>query len=208
MAKLGTFSVGASSVTMTRGRGANRTVALEVSFKELEKWASKNKVDTKRLMTRSFGRACSGLKKKFTQVVTGAGGINGVPKFKDFEDFTKTLRNVRGTSSRPMGGKLAEKKSVVAFKRGGWQIIGWPDRLAEWAVKFQDAVGNNDLNNNRFRHWLHSRGIHDIPRVYTRNPRRVIPEPFGKYVEQNLKDWAKSAFYKELARQFARSANA
>lgn len=207
MAKgLGTFSLGGKGVTLTRGRGANKTVVLDVSFKDLERWARRNEVDTKRLMNRSFGRACSGLKKKFTQVVAGGGGVNGVPKFKDFAAFTKELRAARGIASRPMGGVLANKRNVVAFKRGGWQIIGWPDRLAEWAVNFQDAVGGeSQLNSKMWRHYVHRLGIKDIPRSYERNPRRVIPEPFGSHVKKNLENWAKGSFYKELARQMAKT---
>lgn len=203
MAKLGTFTVGASSVTMTRGRGANRTVALEVSFKELEKWASVNKAKTPKLIRQSFKGAVNGLTGKFREIMRKGGGINNVPKFKDFEDFTKSLREVRGISRRRMGGKLAEKQSITAFKRGGWQYIGWPDRLHEWSAKFQEATGNNDLSNNRFRHWLHSRGIHDIPHSYTHNPREVV-KPFQKYVDQNLKKWARDILMKTLARQYAK----
>lgn len=207
MAKgLGTFSLGGKGVTLTRGRGANKTVVLDVSFKDLERWARRNAVDTKRLMDRSFGRACSGLRRKFQQIVSGAGGVNGVPKFKDFAAFTQELRAARGTSSRPMGGVLADKKVVVAFKKNGWQVIGWPDRLADWAVKFQDAVGGeSQLNSKMWRHYVHRLGIKDIPRSYERNPRRVIPEPFGQYVQQNLKTWAKGSFYKDLAKQMAKT---
>lgn len=207
MAKgLGTFSLGGKGVTLTRGRGANKTVVLDVSFKDLERWARRNAVDTKRLMDRSFGRACSGLKKKFQQVVSGAGGVNGVPKFKDFAAFTQELRAARGISSRPMGGVLADKKIIVAFKKNGWQVIGWPDRLAEWAVKFQDAVGGeSQLNSKTWRHYVHRLGIKDIPRSYERNPRRVIPDPFGASVRKNLKAWVKGEFFKKLARKMAKT---
>lgn len=207
MAKgIGTFSLGGKGVTLTRGRGANKTVVLDVSFKDLERWARRNAVDTKRLMDRSFGRACSGLRRKFQQVITSGGGVNGVPKFKDFTAFTKELREVRGTSSIPMGGILADKYLAVAYKKDGWQIIGWPDRLAEWSVKFQDGVGkDSDLNDKFWRRSLHIKGIKDIPRVYERNPRRVLPEPFGSYVQKNLTIWAKGSFYKDLAKQMAKT---
>lgn len=47
---------------------------------------------------------------------------------------------------------------------------------------------------------MHKRGIKTIPRVYKVNPRRVLPEPFGDYVKKHLLSWAKSSFYKALAK--------
>ena len=109
-----------------------------------------------------------------------------------------------------MGGILAQKNQIVAFKKNGWQIIGWGDHLRAAAMKFQDGTGGSSserfLNDPKSRHWLHKRGIHDIPRTYTHNPRRVIPEPFGSYVDKHLEEWAKGAYYKELAKQMKKKA--
>lgn len=197
-----------SGVDFVSGRGKNMTVTLSMSFKSLEKWAKRSRIDTERVMKRSFGRAASGLKKKFREVVKRAGGVNGVPKFRDFEEFTKELRAAKGISERPMGGVLAEARSIVAFKRNGWQVIGWPDSLAAWSVKFQDGgdgASARQLESPGWRRWVHRKGIRNIPRQYVKNPRRVLPEPFGGFVRKNLDDWAKGAFYKELARQFQKS---
>ena len=196
-----------TGVDFVSGRGKNKAVTLSMTFKELETWAKRQKIDVPRLMKRSFGRACSGLKKKFTQVIKGAGGVNGVPKFKDFESFTKELRAKNGRTS-PMGGVLADPSLVVAFKKNGWQVIGWPDTLAAWSVKFQDggdAAAERQLEDTSWRAYIHRKGIRDIPRTYAHNPRRVLPEPFGDYVDRHLDEWAKGAFYKELARQFQKA---
>ena len=198
-----TINLTGSGAIATTGRGRNKAVILDVSFKELEIWAARNKIDEKRLWNRSYGRACKGLRNKLKKLITRSGGVEGVPKFQDFEAFTNTLRAAKGRT-KPMGGILNEPHVIVAYKRGNTQIIGWPDRLAEWAVKFQDAVGNNDLQDNSWRHWVHKLGIKDIPREYTHNPRRVLPEPFGSYTRRHLDEWARGAFYKELARQMAK----
>ncbi len=197
------MTVADSRIVATAGRGRNKSVVLDVSFKELEVWAAKNGIDERRLWTKSYGRACKGLRDKLQKVITRSGGVEGVPKFKDFEQFTKELRAKRGRTS-PMGGILNERHVIVAYKRGDVQYIGWPDRLAEWAVKFQDAVGTADFADNWRRHEWHKLGIKDIPREYAHNPRRVLPEPFGAYVDKHLKEWAQGAFYKELARQMAK----
>ena len=191
----------ASGVVATAGRGRNRTVTLEVSFKELDAWARRVKIDERAMWRRAYGRACSALKGRFSKIVRNAGGVEGVPKFHDFEEFTQELRAKRGTSSRPMGGVLANKANIVSFKRNGWQVIGWPDRLADWAVKFQDGTGGQDqLDNAGWRHSVHKLGIRDIPRAYAHNPREVIPEPFGAEVKKHLQEWARGTYYKELAK--------
>lgn len=200
MAGLGTFKNTGTGITLSR-RGAG--VLLDVSYKELEIWAARNGIDEKRLWKRNFGRAINAIKSKLVSVVTKAGGVEGVPKFTDFEAFTKELRTARNMT-RPMGGVLANKKSIVAKKVGNTQYIGWPDRLAEWAVKFQDGTPSKDFSDNSWRHYLHKLGLKEIPYTYQSNPRRVLPEPFGGYVEKYLVEWARGAFYKDLARQMAK----
>ena len=207
MAGLGTFTVGSGGVTLTQGRGASKAVRLAVSFKELEVWAAKNGIDEKRHWRRSFGRACKGLRDKFRKVVTHAGGVEGVPKFKDFEAFTNELRAKRNKHD-PMGGRLALKSNIVAYKIGNKQIIGWPNWLEKYAKNFQDGAGGASadrfLQSNESRRHLHMQGFKDIPREYAHNPRRIIPEPFGSYVDQRLAEWARGAFMKDLARQMAK----
>lgn len=198
------YSLSGSSVLITRGRGAAR-VELRVSFAELEKWARRMKVDTEKLMQRSFGRACSGLKKKFQQVMSEGGGVLGVPKFRTWEDFTRVLRTVEGKAGNPLGGVLADKRRIVAFKRNGWQIIGWPDGMKNLSTAWQDGRGvSKDCETYfqlpRVRWALHYKGIRNIPHEYAHNPRRMIPEPFGSFVKAHLDEWARGAFYKELAK--------
>lgn len=201
MASLGTFKNTGTGITLSR-RGAG--VLLNVSYKELEIWAAKNGIDEKKLWKKNYGRAIKNIKGKFTKVVTRAGGVEGVPKFTDFDAFTRELRTARNMT-RPMGGVLADKKVIIAKKVGNTQYIGWPDRLAEWAVRFQDGIGDDaEFNNKWNRHQWHMLGIKDIPTVYKSNPRRVIPEPFGIYVQKYLVEWARSSFYKDLARQMAK----
>ena len=189
------------------GRGKNALLVLDVSFKEMDDWCKKMQFDIPRAWDRAYGRAVKGLRDKFRKVITRAGGVEGVPKFKDFEEFTKELRAAKNKSD-PMGGILAEPHVIVGFKRNGWQIIGWPDALADWAVKFQDAIGNEEqLNDNAWRRGVHRMGVKDIPRTYAHNPRRVIPQPFGDYVDRFLDEWARGAYYKAVAKLMAKEAS-
>ena len=205
------ISLTSTGVDFVSGRGKHKTVELSMTFADLEKWAKRCRIDTKKIKTETFGWAVKGLKTKLRQVVTKAGGVNGVPKFRDFEEFTKELRAKKGISGRPMGGVLADEKRIVSNKRNGYQVIGWPDNLAAWAVKFQDGgdrVAQRQLNDSGWRRAIHRRGIREIPHSYVKNPRRILPEPFGGFVKANLKAWAKGAYYKKLAKMFKKAADA
>ncbi|MBQ1344790.1 MAG: hypothetical protein IIY62_00365 [Kiritimatiellae bacterium] len=201
----------ATGAMVTQGRGAARAVVLDVSFAQLRAWARRMEINEGRVWRKAYGSAIRALRSKLQKVITRAGGVEGVPKFKDFEDFTKHLRTATNRTS-PMGGVLAEKGRIVAYKQNGYQVIGWPDALASWAVKFQDGTGGSSADNfladPKSRYRLHKLGIHDIPRVYEHNPRRVLPEPFGSYVRKNLDEWARNVFYKDLARQMAKESAA
>ena len=191
-----------SGVSFTKGRGRN-AVALVVSFKEIDRWAKRMQKDTKELWRLSYGRACAGLKKKFVEVMQKSGGVEGVPKFKDFEDFTKTLRSMSGRTAT-MGGLLADKGVVVAFKRNGAQVIGWPDYMADVACAFQEGRGGPQaekyFTDPEWRRSWHRSGLKDIPRAYVHNERMVIEPYFVDYVKANLDQWAKGAYYTGLVK--------
>ena len=181
MAKSLTWKTTDSTVRATSGRGRNKVIVLEVSFKELERWAKRQMIDTKTMLNKSFVTATTNVKSKLVKVITRRGGVEGVPKFHDFEEFTKSLRAVRGLSSRPMGGILADKEKFFVSRINGYWRVGWVDRLAEWAVKFQeggDYKAEANFQSDGFRRWMHVLGIQDIPRTYAHNPRQVLPEPF------------------------------
>ena len=205
------MKIAGSAVSITSGRGAAR-VQLIVSFKELDAWARRMKIEEEKLWKRSYMRACKGLKDKFLKVVKHCGGESGVPKFKDFEAFTLTLREASGKSGRPMGGQLAERWSVYGGQSGAWYYVGWKDYLKTTAEHFQDGYGGHDaeiyFTDPAYRRAWHRRGIREIPYAYVHNERRILPEPFGAFVKKHLDEWAQGAYYKELARQMQKGARA
>ncbi len=196
------FSLTDTGVSVTSGRGKN-AVALVISFKEIEAWATRMRKDTKELWRLSYGRAVAGLKKKFIQTVLSGGGLNGVPKFRDFEDFTKTLRAKSGRSAA-MGGVLADKANIVAFKRNGAQVIGWGDHLHEAAISFQEGRGGPNaekwFTDPNYRRSWHRQGIQDIPHAYAHNPRMVLMPYFADYIKAYMDEWARSAYYTGLVK--------
>lgn len=198
------YSLTDTGVRISSGRGAN-AVAIEVSFEKIESWARKMKIDTSAVFKRSFGRACSGLKKQLQVVMREGGGANGVPKFKDWTDFTRQMRE-RQTwrQHKSMGGVLADPRRIVAFRRNGYQVVGWPDALAAFAIKFQDgydATSERQLSDSSWRHWVHAKmRVDDVPNVYAVRRREVIEPHFREHVAENLDKWANAIYFKDLAR--------
>lgn len=196
-----------TGVTLKKGG-----VKLDLSFAQLERWAKRMKIDTPRLTARSFGRACSGLKKQLVQVMERGGGIHGVPAFKDYEPFTKELRrNANQDPTGPIGGILAEKYRIVAFKRNGAQIVGWPDKMENLSEAFQEGRGGSRaeayFEDKDLRRIMHRRAASaEVPRSYVHNPRQVLEPHFREHVAANLIKWAKGAYYKELGRLMLKGA--
>lgn len=196
------YSLTDSGVLSRTGKG-KKAVELLVSFKEIEAWAKRMRAKEKELWRLSYGRAISGIKSKLRKVMKSGGGVEGVPKFKDFEDFTKELRALRG-KSEPMGGVLAESRCITAWKCNGGQCIGWPDKMADVAHKFQEGRGGPSaekwFTDSQWRQAWHRRGIKDIPRAYVHNERMVIEPYFVDYIKRYLDEWARGAYYKGLVK--------
>lgn len=198
------WSIRGESVIMTQGRGKNATVAMQVDFSTLDKWAKRQMIDVPKITRRSFGRSAEGLRKQLVYIMAhGGSSSRGVPEFHPLESFTELVRSKRGWTGRPIGGILADKKRIVKFGHGMRQVIGWPDKLAKWAIRFQDGDPDDldSLRNKYERQDLHKLGIKDIPYDYITHPRPVMT-PFGNHVNKHLRDWARGAYYKELAKQF------
>lgn len=206
------YSLTDTGVRISKGRGAN-AVALELSFADLTKWAKRMQLDTDALFTKSFGPACSAFKKQLAVIMRGGGGEYGVPKFKNWEDFTREMRSKIRRPFNQMGGVLSDPRRIVSFKRNGAQVIGWPDALCEWALAFQDGTGKAngsngqaDLNSFWWRHRVHKKyGIDDIPRNYVSNPRAVIEPFFHDHVAKNLDEWVHAIYFKKIARKMKES---
>lgn len=196
------YSVDSGAVVKTSGRGASR-VTLRVDFKDIERWARRMQADTPRLMALSFGRACKGLKDKLHEVIKSRGGVYGVPKFVDFEEFTKEKR-AKGGITTPMGGLLAEKGSLGAWGKGTNWVVGYKDHFEEPSIAFQEGKGGPKaeqwFTDPEYRQTWHKEGFANIPREYTHNKREVMPQPFGRYIDANMTIWAREVYYKSLCK--------
>lgn len=191
-----------AGVLSRTGRGKNAVEVL-ISFAEIDAWASRMVSDIPKLWRRAYGRVANALQQKFRKVMRVGGGVEGVPKFRDFEEFTKELREKRGIASRRMGGILANPRNIVKFLRNGAQVIGWPDSLADWSAKFQegrtDSYEESRFSDPSWRAGKHRLGIRDVPRAYVHNERMVLEPWFIDYARRYLGEWANGAYYKMVA---------
>ena len=119
-------------------------------------------------MRAAFGAAAKRARKRLVKTMRQAGCVYGVPAMAPHSSISTYLR-----PGQKMGGVLADERRIVMFKRSpDEQVIGWPDPLAKWAVRFQEA--NTHAMTNGERRYLHMRGVRDIPGTYSRPERDVI----------------------------------
>ena len=189
-------------------------VAIRISMPQIEKRMRRLSADLPKLRARSLKTIAGNILKTMRKTMRVRGGLNGVPAFQDFEDFTKELRAIEGRSSRPMGGVLAENKMVryealTPFSSPRPSIrIGWQDFLSDVAVKFQLGAGGQDaearFTDKGWRAAYHRKGIADVPRAYVHNPRPFMDEFDRGYVKPNLQKWVDGYVRRTLANQIAR----
>lgn len=121
-----------------------------------------------RTMRAAFGAAATRARKRFQKLMRAGGGMYGVSQLAPHHSISTYLR-----PGQKMGGVLADPARIVMFKRSpDEQVIGWPDALAKWAVRFQES--NTHAMTQGERGYLHWRGVRDIPSTYSRPERDVV----------------------------------
>lgn len=120
---------------------------------------------------------------KLGSALESQGGKYGVPRFAPPSRVTRALR-WRNT----VGGVLTRRESVVRYRRGDAQVIGWPDGLEPYATPFQTSETRDFTRDERRSLWarMRARGvapakIREALDRYVR-PARPVIQPFGEYV--------------------------
>ena len=132
-----------------------------------------------RTMRAAFGAAAKRARKRLVKVMRSAGGVYGVRGMPPHHEISTYLR-----PGQKMGGMLADPTYIVMFRRNpDEQVIGWPDPLAKWAVKFQEA--DTHPFTDAQRKWMHRRGVKDVPFTYSRPDRDVI----NSFAENLAREW-------------------
>lgn len=131
--------------------------------------------ETPRTFRAAHAAAATRAQNRLRKVMRMEGGKYGVPTFAPRHEMTKRMR-----PNTPFGGKLSEKAQIVKYRKGGGQVIGWVDRLSEWASAFQGHQRYEFQPWQRsFFHRKHrSLDGYRIPTYYDRPARRII-DPFA-----------------------------
>ena len=142
-----------------------------------------------RTMRAAFGAAAKRARKRLVKAMRSAGGVYGVRGMPPHSEISTYLR-----PGQKMGGVLADGKRIVMFKRGeDEQVIGWPDALAKWAVRFQEASTRAMTDGERG--YLRWRGVKDVPVMYSRPDRDVI-DSFAAHLSGEWADMVRAMFEK------------
>ena len=149
-------------------------VALEFTG-ESKKVLARLERETPRTFRAAHAAAATRAQNRLRKVMRKEGGVYGVPKFVPRHEMTRLMR-----PGLPFGGKLSEKAHIVKYKKGNGQVIGWVDRLSEWASAFQGAERYAFQPwQRRFFHQKHrSLDGFRIPTWYNRPERKII-DPFA-----------------------------
>jgi hypothetical protein len=153
--------------------------------------------ETPRTFRAAHAAAATRAQNRLRKVMKMGGGHGGVPPFAPRHQMTHLLH-----PGRQAGGLLADKGMIVKFRRGDGQVIGWVDRVAQWASCYQSAA------RYEFETWqradLHKRhrelnGYH-IPSWYDR-PARPVIKPFTDQLSKDFPGMVLEAFNKAVARR-------
>lgn len=136
---------------------------------------------------RAAGRSASIARARLRRVMRTGGGTDGVPVFAAYDPTTVAWHfGGKVKKSNRLGGTLSSSSSIVMFRRGEEQIIGWPDYLAPWASAFQNSERYTLTKSQR--RLFHTCGRQDVPAEYNRAARPVIA-PFVESVRREYRAW-------------------
>jgi len=186
-------------------------VEIRISTKEIERRARRLRDQMPALRARAFKTQMKTILGQMKKAMRQGGGVYGVPKYADFEQFTKDLRAATGQSGR-MGGKLADDHvfrydALTPFSSARPKVrIGWIEGLTNSALKFQLGTGNSPdpFTVAHTRHYWHKvLATEDLPSSYLHKERQLIV-PFERHVHENLQKWIDGYVRKTLAHQIAK----
>lgn len=126
------------------------------------------------IVHRHFGGVITWSKNRFAKALFNGGGLYGVPKFRKRAGVTGKLHGSR------WGGRISKKSLVKAWKKGGKQIIGFPDRnpaAATFGAALQ--VTENRSWTLRERINFRRRSVTELLHPRYERPARPIVSPFA-----------------------------
>lgn len=206
-----------STRALADGSGYRNTirggVEIRISMKEIERRMRRMRDKLPKLRERAFKVQMGTILKQMQKAMASGGGVYGVPRFKEYESFTKDLRKAYGRDANgPIGGNLANKHmfrydALTPFSSTRPKVrIGWLKGCEDSAMKFQLGQGNtpDPFTDRQQRHqWHRVLATDELPDHYVHNQRQLII-PFERHVTENLQKWIDGYVRKTLANKIAR----
>jgi len=204
-----------STKALADGSGYRNTikcgVEIRISTKEIERRARRLRDQMPAIRARAFKTQMKTILGQMKKAMRQGGGVYGVQKFADYEQFTKDLRSATGKNGR-MGGRLADDHvfrydALTPFSSARPKVrIGWLEQMTESALNFQIGKGNSTdpftVANNR-HYWHKVLATETLPSAYVHKERQLIV-PFERHVHENLQKWIDGYVKKTLAHQIAK----
>lgn len=132
--------------------------------------------DTPTVYRRAFGFAASLAARKIKAAVRKGGGVDGIPAFQPKDPLTVHIHK-KGN----WYGSIGKGRVIRAWRDGCVQRVGWVWGLADFVKDLQERKTKPFTKEQR--HWMHQRGLADVPRMYSR-PARLVIDPFSEFLNR------------------------
>ena len=172
-------------------------VALEFTG-ESKRLLARLERETPRTFRKALAGAATHAQNQLRKLMRIKGGDYGVPKFAERHELTGML-----WPGRKFGGVLAEKDQIKKWKKGDGWVVGWVDRLSEWASAHQGSL------RYEFAPWQKSyfhrkagarlKG-YKIPAYYSR-PARPVIDPFADRLSREFPGMVIEMYNKAVKRR-------
>ena len=172
-------------------------VALEFTD-ESKRLMARLERETPRTFRSALAGAATRVQNRLRKLMREQGGMYGVPKFAERHELTGML-----WPGRKFGGVLAEEDRIKKYKKGDGWVVGWVDRLAEWASAHQGSL------RYEFEPWQKSffhrkagarlKG-YKIPAYYSR-PARPVIDPFAARLSRGFPGMVIEMYNKAVKRR-------
>ena len=152
-----------------------------------------------REMVRANGRAASIVKRKMRAELKRGGGKD-IPSFAPLSTLSREVFH-----RTRLGGILSEPHTIVSYKRGADQIVGWVDGLEATGAAFQKELFRpTEAHERRYIHRAGASHVSGHPATYYR-PARPVIEPLMAACAPDYPKWFMGAAEKLIEKSKLRA---
>lgn len=149
--------------------------------------------ETPKAYERAVRIACSNARRHLVAAIKAGGGKNGLPAF-----VSKNWLTIALEGKGKWYGKLGQSQVIKSWRESGVQHVGWITPVKDFVGNLQQAEYRRFTDAQK--HFIHKKGIADVPGFYDR-PARLVIDPFREYLVngEKIAYWIAAAAEKILA---------